>query len=127
VKTSNLTLGSIATGRSGVSGIVTQIEPVRGASPAEILVTVELPNGLKKRVPISSIVSWEPPTPNRFKVGERVKYVGDRSIKLGLPRGYQLTIESYRQVGEAIEGSAIVAKTIYRLFHLTTDEVEAIA
>jgi hypothetical protein len=117
--TSNLVVGAIAIGRSGTSGIVTEIESDR--------VTVELPDGLKKRVPISSIASWEPPTPNRFKVGERVKYVGDRSIKLGLPRGYQLTIESYRQVGEAIEGSAIVAKTIYRLFHLTADEVEAIA
>jgi hypothetical protein len=66
VTTSNLVVGAIAIGRSGTSGIVTEIESDR--------VTVELPDGLKKRVPISSIASWEPPP---LLVGQRVRFMGD--------------------------------------------------
>jgi hypothetical protein len=70
VKTSNPPIGAIAYGRSGIGGIITEIEADRAV--------LRFPDGLK-RVPIGSIVRWELPrsTVNHKPVlGDRVRYVG---------------------------------------------------
>jgi hypothetical protein len=77
----NLVVGAIAIGRSGTSGIVTEIESDR--------VTVELSDGLKKRVPISSIASWEPPP---LVADQRVRFIGDVVLFRELNRGEILEV-----------------------------------
>lgn len=51
----NPPIGAIAYGRSGVAGIVTDIESDR--------VVLRFPDGQKKRVPVAAIARWELPAP----------------------------------------------------------------
>ena len=81
---SNPPIGAIAYGRSGVGGIVTEVEIDR--------VVLRFSDGLK-RVPISAIARWELPASkvkqHKLDLGDRVRYVGTNPNLLKQYEGLQ--------------------------------------
>ena len=76
---SNPPIGAIAYGRSGVGGIITEIEAEAYAPSFGNRVVLRFPDGLK-RVPISAIVRWELPAAKvkrrKLDLGVQVRYIG---------------------------------------------------
>ena len=82
---SNPPVGAIAYGRSGVGGIITEIEAEACAPSFGGRVVLKFPDGLLKRVPISAIVHWELPAARvkrrKLDLGVQVRYIGtDRNL-----------------------------------------------